>query len=256
MELLLLETFQWNLYLPTAAHFIEYYLPVAVNETDLHDGWPMTCMEKTMLYMSKYADYFLEVSLQGTEFNWDAVHFHLLNVCVSVYELHTESECFCCFVWIKKHFLSLSRPCVSQIRPFPGCCGVCGLLPSNLASVSDMASAPPASVGVHLGTAAALRGETSNVSLYNLNVCTSLPNACKCKLNGCIRNFNWINSSCIYMHSVKLYLHSFRLHLLAFKLSFHLSWMHLNAILFMHIQTLRNATWIDGYVTLLNASKC
>lgn len=65
MELLLLETFQWNLYLPTAAHFIEYYLPVAVNETDLHDGWPMACMEKTMLYMSKYADYFLEVSLQG-----------------------------------------------------------------------------------------------------------------------------------------------------------------------------------------------
>lgn len=65
MELLLLETFQWNLYLPTAAHFIEYYLPVAVNETDMHDGWPMACMEKTMLYMSKYSDYFLEVSLQG-----------------------------------------------------------------------------------------------------------------------------------------------------------------------------------------------
>uniref|UniRef100_A0A8C2BNS9 Cyclin-J-like protein n=1 Tax=Cyprinus carpio TaxID=7962 RepID=A0A8C2BNS9_CYPCA len=68
MELLLLETFQWNLYLPTAAHFIEYYLPVAVNEMDLHDGWPMVCMEKTMLYMSKYADYFLEVSLQDHAF--------------------------------------------------------------------------------------------------------------------------------------------------------------------------------------------
>lgn len=84
MELLLLETFQWNLYLPTAAHFIEYYLPVAVNEMDLHDGWPMVCMEKTMLYMSKYADYFLEVSLQGEDFNLDAVHFKLLNVCGSV----------------------------------------------------------------------------------------------------------------------------------------------------------------------------
>ncbi|KAA8584037.1 hypothetical protein FQN60_015245 [Etheostoma spectabile] len=30
MELLLLETFQWNLYLPTAAHFIEYYLSIAI----------------------------------------------------------------------------------------------------------------------------------------------------------------------------------------------------------------------------------
>ncbi|GLD56052.1 cyclin-J-like isoform X1 [Lates japonicus] len=68
MELLLLETFQWNLYLPTAAHFIEYYLSIAVHEGDLHDGWPMTCLEKTRLYMAKYADYFLEVSLQDHVF--------------------------------------------------------------------------------------------------------------------------------------------------------------------------------------------
>ncbi|XP_023679887.1 cyclin-J isoform X1 [Paramormyrops kingsleyae] len=64
MELLLLETLQWNLYLPTPAHFIEYYLSIAVHETDLHDGWPLTSLEKTGLYMAKYADYFLEVSLQ------------------------------------------------------------------------------------------------------------------------------------------------------------------------------------------------
>ncbi|XP_023281537.1 cyclin-J [Seriola lalandi dorsalis] len=68
MELLLLETFQWNLYLPTAAHFIEYCLSIAVHEGDLHDGWPMTCLEKTKLYMAKYADYFLEVSLQDHVF--------------------------------------------------------------------------------------------------------------------------------------------------------------------------------------------
>ncbi|XP_026869946.2 cyclin-J isoform X1 [Electrophorus electricus] len=68
MELLLLETFHWNLYLPTAAHFIEYYLSIAVSETDLHDGWPMVCLEKSVLYMTKYADYFLEVSLQDHAF--------------------------------------------------------------------------------------------------------------------------------------------------------------------------------------------
>lgn len=66
MELLLLETFDWNLCLPTPAHFIEYYLSIAVHDTDLHDGWPMICLEKTKIYMAKYADYFLEVSLQGT----------------------------------------------------------------------------------------------------------------------------------------------------------------------------------------------
>ncbi|XP_038140088.1 cyclin-J [Cyprinodon tularosa] len=64
MELLLLETFNWNLYLPTAAHFIDYYLSIAVLAGDLHDGWPMASLEKTKLYMNKYADYFLEVSLQ------------------------------------------------------------------------------------------------------------------------------------------------------------------------------------------------
>lgn len=68
MELLLLETFQWNLYLPTAAHFIDYYLSISVHEADLHDGWPMTCLDKTRLYMDKYADYFLEVSLQDHVF--------------------------------------------------------------------------------------------------------------------------------------------------------------------------------------------
>ncbi|XP_061646968.1 cyclin-J-like [Phyllopteryx taeniolatus] len=68
MELFLLESFQWNLFLPTAAHFIDYYLSIAVHEGDLHDGWPMTCLDKTNLYMAKYADYFLEVSLQDHVF--------------------------------------------------------------------------------------------------------------------------------------------------------------------------------------------
>ncbi|XP_055416068.1 cyclin-J isoform X5 [Bubalus kerabau] len=43
-------------------------LLLAIHETDLHDGWPMICLEKTKLYMAKYADYFLEVSLQDYAF--------------------------------------------------------------------------------------------------------------------------------------------------------------------------------------------
>ncbi|XP_045146497.1 cyclin-J-like [Echinops telfairi] len=68
MELFLLETFQWNLCLPTAAHFIEYYLCESVHVTDLHDGWPMICSEKMKLFMAKYVDYFLQVSLQDYAF--------------------------------------------------------------------------------------------------------------------------------------------------------------------------------------------
>ncbi|XP_043568133.1 cyclin-J isoform X1 [Chiloscyllium plagiosum] len=68
MELLLLESFQWNLCLPTAAHFIDYYLSIAVHETDLHGGRPMVYLEKTKLYTEKYSAYFLEVSLQDHGF--------------------------------------------------------------------------------------------------------------------------------------------------------------------------------------------
>uniref|UniRef100_A0A8C2FDH8 Cyclin-J-like protein n=1 Tax=Cyprinus carpio TaxID=7962 RepID=A0A8C2FDH8_CYPCA len=64
MELLLLETFGWNLCMPTPAHFIDYYLHAAVQEGDLHNGWPLSSMSKTKTFMDKYTHYFLEVSLQ------------------------------------------------------------------------------------------------------------------------------------------------------------------------------------------------
>ncbi|XP_066502831.1 cyclin-J-like protein [Hoplias malabaricus] len=68
MELLLLETFGWNLCMPTPAHFIDYYLHAAVQEGDLHNGWPLTSLSKTKAFMDKYAHYFLEVSLQDHAF--------------------------------------------------------------------------------------------------------------------------------------------------------------------------------------------
>uniref|UniRef100_A0A8D0G584 Cyclin-J-like protein n=1 Tax=Sphenodon punctatus TaxID=8508 RepID=A0A8D0G584_SPHPU len=64
MELLLLESFNWNLCLPTPAHYIDYYLFASVGENDLHNGWPITSMTKVKAFMEKYAHYFLKVSLQ------------------------------------------------------------------------------------------------------------------------------------------------------------------------------------------------
>ncbi|KAK7922851.1 hypothetical protein WMY93_009753 [Mugilogobius chulae] len=68
MELLLLETFGWNLCMPTPAHFIDYYLHAAVQEGDLYNGWPMSSFSKTKAFMDKYTHYFLEVSLQDHAF--------------------------------------------------------------------------------------------------------------------------------------------------------------------------------------------
>ncbi|XP_066473469.1 cyclin-J-like protein [Tiliqua scincoides] len=68
MELLLLESFNWNLCLPTPAHYIDYYLFASVNESDLHNGWPITSMTKVRAFMEKYTHYFLEISLQDHVF--------------------------------------------------------------------------------------------------------------------------------------------------------------------------------------------
>ncbi|XP_003225263.1 cyclin-J-like protein [Anolis carolinensis] len=68
IELLLLETFDWNLCLPTPAHYIDYYLFASVTESDLHSGWPITSMAEARSFIDKYSHYFLEVSLQDHAF--------------------------------------------------------------------------------------------------------------------------------------------------------------------------------------------
>ncbi|XP_068816255.1 cyclin-J-like protein isoform X5 [Struthio camelus] len=65
MELLLLESFNWNLCLPTPAHYIDYYLFASVGENDLHNGWPITSLTKVKPFMEKYAYYFLDFSVQA-----------------------------------------------------------------------------------------------------------------------------------------------------------------------------------------------
>lgn len=65
MEMLLLENFNWNLCLPTPAHYIDYYLYVSIGENDLHNGWPITSLTKIKDFLQKYAYYFLDFSVQG-----------------------------------------------------------------------------------------------------------------------------------------------------------------------------------------------
>ncbi|KAL0973737.1 hypothetical protein UPYG_G00210280 [Umbra pygmaea] len=68
MELLLLQTFGWNLCMPTPAHFIDHYLQASLQDGDLYNGWPLSSMSKTKAFMDKYTHYFLEVSLQDHAF--------------------------------------------------------------------------------------------------------------------------------------------------------------------------------------------
>ena len=69
IELALLEFFSWNIGFPTAAHFISYFLCLAVESTDLHGVDPIQDISKAKVYMSKYSHYFLEITLQGKSIN-------------------------------------------------------------------------------------------------------------------------------------------------------------------------------------------
>ncbi|XP_065591129.1 cyclin-J-like protein [Cyrtonyx montezumae] len=68
MEMLLLENFNWNLCIPTAAHYIDYYLSASVDENDLCNGWPVTSLTEVRAFMEKYAYYFLDFSVQDHSF--------------------------------------------------------------------------------------------------------------------------------------------------------------------------------------------
>ncbi|XP_026690494.2 cyclin-J [Ciona intestinalis] len=68
MEIRLLSAFEWDIGFPTASHFKEYYMQVALGTRDLHAGQPLTNREQVYMYLEKNVSYFLEVSLQDQAF--------------------------------------------------------------------------------------------------------------------------------------------------------------------------------------------
>ncbi|XP_071793213.1 cyclin-J-like isoform X1 [Asterias amurensis] len=69
MELLLLQFFDWNVAAPTAAHFLGYFLTEASGngETKYDDS---RNNEFSNIYIQKYTNYFLEISLQDHAFSF------------------------------------------------------------------------------------------------------------------------------------------------------------------------------------------
>ena len=66
MELRVLQFFRWNISLPTAAHFFEYFLVDSVTASDCFEGRCLGSQAAVAVStMSKYVTYFLEISLQG-----------------------------------------------------------------------------------------------------------------------------------------------------------------------------------------------
>ena len=65
MELTVLKLIDWDLCVPTVAHFLPYFLKVAVDEDDLRNGMPISSKASVESYLEKHALYFQEICLQG-----------------------------------------------------------------------------------------------------------------------------------------------------------------------------------------------
>lgn len=63
MEVSILRFFNWNLLVPTVAHFVEYYALHAICSSDYHAGQPLRSVKQAKNYLRGYLDYFLEVCL-------------------------------------------------------------------------------------------------------------------------------------------------------------------------------------------------
>lgn len=69
LELVILKFFHWNLNIPTAAHFIDYYLHNALDPTDIYLGKQLEDQfDNAEKAFERYAKYFLEISLQDVIF--------------------------------------------------------------------------------------------------------------------------------------------------------------------------------------------
>ena len=68
MEVTISQCLNWKLILPTAANFTDFYVMESLSDEDFHAGAKISCLVKARAYLRKYAEYFVEISLQGEEF--------------------------------------------------------------------------------------------------------------------------------------------------------------------------------------------
>lgn len=68
MEISVLSFFNWDILFPTAAHFAEYYALYALHQNDNISDGPLSNYELVKIYIHKYIDYFLEVSILDLRF--------------------------------------------------------------------------------------------------------------------------------------------------------------------------------------------
>lgn len=66
LELEILEMFEWRVNVPTAVHFIEYFLSIVIADQEKNKlGNTVNRKYNAPVYIRKYTKYFLDISLQS-----------------------------------------------------------------------------------------------------------------------------------------------------------------------------------------------
>ncbi|GIX96154.1 cyclin-J [Caerostris darwini] len=95
MEVSVLNFFNWDVLFPTAAHFAEYYALFAIQPTDTLQDKSLSDYDLVKVYVNKYINYFLEVTIQDPIF---------INFCPSI----VAASC-----------VASARVCLSLSPPWP-----------------------------------------------------------------------------------------------------------------------------------------
>ncbi|KAJ8025506.1 Cyclin-J [Holothuria leucospilota] len=70
LELEVLDMFDWRVNVPTAVHFLDYFLQVAVTDQEKYKGIQEGVKFNAPVYIKKYTKYFLDISLQNHTFSF------------------------------------------------------------------------------------------------------------------------------------------------------------------------------------------
>lgn len=70
MELNILRFYNWEVLIPTAVHFIDYYSLFILSPTDVAGGELVFRSEKFRLSIERYMDYFQNMVLLGKYLSW------------------------------------------------------------------------------------------------------------------------------------------------------------------------------------------
>lgn len=90
MEVNILKFYNWEVLIPTAVHFIDYYSLFILCSSDAIEGESVYNSERIKVCVQKYMEYFQNMILLGKF----TMHYYCINICITHYISMSNSKYF------------------------------------------------------------------------------------------------------------------------------------------------------------------